>query len=212
MILRPYLLPLALFGSLLSPPETAAQSATRGFCLMSSPAPHCRSFLTADLTLAAHLGGSDYPSWNAPTEREHNAMDRVIGWNVGAMVNVDPEFAGGISATVAADGRYGVELQARRWVGGIGAVDLTAGYIQANRKVHPREGAGTVLVMQERARGITASANLGFPNLGGGQIRSDYLWSEAGPVWAVYGGANIGAIPGLILTGLYLFVGALSST
>ena len=173
-----------------------AVSSDVGWCFEPQPPPACKKFWITELNGYQALGASHFTEQTSAGPQIRRDLHEHFNVSVGGMVNHGPSAAFG-AAMMLGDGpegeRVGVEARARRWLGAHGAVDVSAGPLEALVHAPPPSG-------RARGYGVGADVSLMWFDWVGLTVRGEVLRAEGRTVHALYAGARLGTYPAVVVT------------
>ena len=185
----------------------AAEAQEQVGCLRGRPLPACRTFWIVEMQGSTPLVQTRrtvvYDGGNL--EQGSNAIDNVLEWNVGHMVNVTPSFAVGGLFTLGTgntDVLTGMRLRARHWLSENLSLELEGGLLRtdAGSSRYPGVYGGTVDVRLDiRDQG---SFYVRWDGVDLEERRFDYMFDPGGFHHGLSVGASAGSVPALIGTGV----------
>jgi len=201
--------PTALRAQSHAPDAPAPPAASVG-CFRGRPLPACRSFWLVEMQGSTPLAQkSRMVQWGPGNpEIRRDAINEVLEWNLGHMVNVTPTWAVGALFTLGTgndDVLTGMKLRARRWLSRDLSLELEGGVLRTNADNSVFPGVS----------GSTADLRLNIRDQGSFFVRWDGVRvPPADPIFTQDGhidpggfqhgisvGASAGSIPALIGTG-----------
>ena len=173
-----------------------AVNSDAGWCFEPQPRPACKKFWITELNGYQALGASHFTEQTSAGPQIRRDLHEHFNVSVGGMVNHRPRAAFG-AAVMLGDGpegeRVGVEARARRWLGAHGAVDVSAGPLEALVHAPPPSG-------RARGYGVGADVSLMWFDWVGLTVRGEVLRAEGRTVHALYAGARLGTYPAVVVT------------
>jgi len=200
---RALMVALALGVGLGASPDAAAQESVG--CLRGRPLPDCRTFWIVEMQGSTPLVQTRRTVvYQGDTQQGNSAIDQVLEWNVGHMVNLTPEFAVGGELTLGTgntDIFTGMRLRARRWLSEDLSMELEGGLLRtdAGQSRYPGVYGGTVDVrLNIRDQG---SFYVRWDGVHLEPQDFDYMFDPGGFHHGLSVGASAGSVPALIGTG-----------
>ncbi len=191
--------------------QAPADEPSRSVCFSERNRPECGVFLLADLEILQWGFGSTLSEPALGVGSESQALNSFWAWSAGAMARVEARQAIGAAATYGYNSngrRLGLEARYRYWPRPRLPMDLSAGVLSLDVQV-PRDELGRP-PSYVNGRGFTAGASVGLADWVALTARTDMVWTDDERATAVYGGARLATVPGLVLTAAVLAVLALS--
>lgn len=176
---------------------------TRRDCWRGAPLPWCRRFWLTEAAAEGSISGTH--GWFTEGGVSYSrTVGPFLAWTFGPMVNRPSSGAVGGTVTFGAQSagmRTAVEARYRRWTGGSGSLDVSAGF------------ARTDIAERVHASGVTVSGAFGFTDRISATVRQDALRAKGNTLAATYVGIRLGTKPAVIGTVLvFAAVGALAAS